>query len=129
MPAHRLSELSCCEEMFFKASPKYKPAPRNSSFSENFNCLSHSTTYALDNKKKKKQSRNIIWFNPPFSDGATTNIGKEFFSLLAQHFPPSNRLHKTINTQNVKLNYSCLANMQGIIVNHKHVLNKSTPEE
>ena len=77
-----------------------------------------------------KARRNITWFNPPFSNNVATNIGKEFFSLLAKHFPPSNRLHKIINKQNVKLSYSCLPNMRGIIANHnKRVLNKATSEE
>ena len=127
--AHRLSELSCSEEMLSKAAPKYKQALRISSFNENINYINHSTTYTSKNKKKRKRSRKIIWFNSLFSDSVTTNIVKELFSLLAKHFSPNIRLHKIINKQNVKLSYSCLPNMKGIIANHnKRVLNKSTSE-
>ena len=117
------------KKCFPRLPPQYKQALHNSGFSENINYLGYSTTYASDYKKKKR-SCNIIRFNPPFCDSFTTNIGKEFFSLLAKHFPASNRLHKIINKQNVKLSYSSLTYMQGIIANHnKRVLNKSTSEE
>ena len=78
--------------------------------------------YSPNNKK----ICNIIWFNPPFSESVTTNNGKKFFSQLAKHFPPSNRLYKIINKQNVKLSYSCLTNMQGFIANcNKRLFNIS----
>ena len=129
MIAHKFSELSCGKKYFSRPARNINKLS-NSGFSENINYLSHSAAHAPNNKNKKKRSRNIIWFDPPFSNSVTTNIGKEFFSLLAKHLIPSNRLHKIINKQNVKLNYSCLANMQGIIANHnKRVLNKSTSEE
>ena len=112
MNAHSLLELSCSEEIFSKATPEYKQSLRNSGFGENINHLSHSATYAPKNRKKKKQSRNIICFNPPLSDSVTTNIGKEFFLRLAKHFPLSNRLRKIINKQNFKLSYSFLANIK-----------------
>ena len=128
--ARRISELSCSEEMFSKAAPEYNKALRFSGYEDNINYINRSTADAHNYKNKNKRRRNITWFNPPFSNNVATNIGKEFFSLLAKHFPPSNRLHKIINKQNVKLSYSCLPNMQGIIANHnKRVLNKATSEE
>ena len=128
--ARRISELSCSEEMFSKAAPEYNKALRFSGYEDNINYINRSTADAHNYKNKNKRRRNITWFNPPFSNNVATNIGKEFFLLLAKHFPPSNRLHKIINKQNVKLSYSCLPNMQGIIANHnKRVLNKATSEE
>ena len=46
------------------------------------------------NTKKRKRSCNIIWFNPPFSRNATTNVAKKFLNLLDKHFPKSNKLRK-----------------------------------
>ena len=80
------------------AAHEYKQSLCNSDFSENINCLSHSTTYAPNNRKKKR-SRNIIWFNPPFSNSVSNNIGKESFSLLVKHFFPSSRLHKKLTNK------------------------------
>ena len=83
-----------------------------------------SSLHRSNNNNKKKRKRNIIWFNPPFSENVATNIRKEFFSLLSKHFPPNNRYHKIFNKQNVKLRHSCMPNMGSIIAQHnKQVLN------
>ena len=108
MIAHRLSELSCREEMLSKAAPKYKQALRISSFNENINFINHSTTYTSKNKKKRKRSRKIIWFNSLFSDSVTTNIVKELFSLHAKHFSPNNRLYKITNKISNSATVACL---------------------
>ena len=34
-----------------------------------------------DIKQKQNYSRNIIWFNPPFNDNVSTNVGKRFLNL------------------------------------------------
>ena len=75
--------------------------------------------------QKRRRTRNITWFNPPFSDNVTTNIGKKFFNLLNNCFPPEHKLHPLLNKNTVKLSYSCMANMDQIISAHnKHVLTK-----
>ena len=84
-----------------------------------------SSPHRGNSNDKKKRKRNIIWFNPPFSENVATNIGKEFFSLLSKHFPPNNRHHKIFNKQNVKLSCSCMFNMGSIIAQHnKQMLNR-----
>ena len=40
-----------------------------------------------EKKNKEKRKRNIIWFNPPFSLGVKTNVGKKFLALVDKHFP------------------------------------------
>ena len=40
---------------------------------------------------------------------------KEFFTLLNKHFPHSNKYYKIFNKNNIKLNYSCIANLKSII--------------
>ena len=111
---------------FEKAAPKYNQALKRSGFKHTFMYKPlHSYLHRSNNNNKKKRKRNIIWFNPPFSENVATNIGKEFFSLLSKHFPPNNRYHKIFNKQNVKLSYSCMPNMGSIIAQHnKQVLDR-----
>ena len=62
--------------------------------------------------------RNIKWFNPPFSQTVSTNVGKRFLNLLDKHFPPNNQLHKIFNRNTVKVSYSCTPNVGSIIKSH-----------
>ena len=71
---------------------------------------------------KRSRKRNVVWFNPPYSDHVKTNIGKEFLKLVAIHFPYHHRLHKICNKNNIKVSYSCMPNMAAIISKH----NKNT---
>ena len=43
------------------------------------------------------------------------NLEKEFFKLLKRNFPSWDPLHKIVNKNCVKLSYSCLPNINGII--------------
>ena len=73
----------------------------------------------------KKITRDIKWFNPPFSQPVKTNVAKTFFRLLDKHFPKSHPLYKIFNRNTVKLSYSCMNNVTQIIKQHnKNVSNK-----
>ena len=69
-------------------------------------------------KKTRSRKRNIIWFNPPYSEHVQTNIGTEFLRLLSKHFSPHHKLHKIINKSNVKISCSCMASMGAVIKKH-----------
>ena len=76
----------------------------------------------------RNHPRNILWYIPPFSKNVKTNVGKCFLSLIDQHFPKSNPLHKIFNRNMLKLSYSCMSNVKTIISNHnKAQINKSDP--
>ena len=77
--------------------------------------MSHAQTEVKNNRNR---SRNIIWFNPPFSQNVKTNIGKLFLKLAKKHFPKHHRLHKIFNPNTVKLCYSCMSNMSNFIKQH-----------
>ena len=95
---------------------KYKPTP-----TDNNN---------QNNKQKNKRKRNITWFNPPYSKHVASNIGKQFLNLLDTCFPPTNKLHKILNRNTVKISYKCMPNMKQIISNHnKTILNKDNNTE
>ena len=68
--------------------------------------------------KRRSRKRNIIWFNPPYNEHVYTNIGREFRRLLTKNFPPTHRLNKICNNNDVKLSYSCMPNMANLISKH-----------
>ena len=68
--------------------------------------------------KRRKCSRNILWFNPLFSSNEKSNIGKIFLWLLDKHFPKHHKYYKLFNRNNVKISYSCMQNMANIIQKH-----------
>ena len=47
--------------------------------------------------------------------GIVNNFGKEFFKLFKRNFPSGSPLHKIFNKNCVKLSYSCMPNINGII--------------
>ena len=53
------------------------------------------------------------------------NLGKEFFKLLKRNFPRGSQLHKIFNKNCVKLSYSCMPNINGII-NRRNITKLST---
>ena len=57
--------------------------------------------YKPTEKSKRTRKRNIIWFNPPFSQHVKTNIGKVFLKLLDKNFPKHHKFHKLFNRNTV----------------------------
>ena len=120
----RLSHLSCNKEEFDKAKPLYEKSLHESGYKT-------SMPYAQTEVKiSRNRSRNIIWFNPPFSQNVKTNIGKLFLKLVKKHFPKHHRLHKIFNPNTVKLSYSCMSNMSNFIKQHNsNILSSPTKTE
>ena len=110
----RLTTISSNETIFNEATKPYQKALEESGYK-------HKLTYKKDetsnNEKprKRRRNRNIIWYNPPFEGNVKTNIGKEFFKLMNDCFPKTNRLSKIFNKNSIKLSYSCMNNMEQII--------------
>ena len=71
-----------------------------------------------NSSRRRQRKRNITWFNPPFSDNVSTNIGRKILNLLDKHFPPDHKLHPICNRSCVKVSYSCMPNMSAIIKQH-----------
>ena len=69
--------------------------------------LHYSDNTKQDGTPKRKRTKNVIWFNPPFRKNVKTNIGKQFLNLIDTHFPPSSTLHRLFNRNTVKISY-CL---------------------
>ena len=123
----RIADLSCDKDEFDKAKDVYELA-----FKKN----GHNATFKYEqakqnSKRKRNRQRNILWFNPPYNLQVKTNIGKKFIYLIKKHFHKGHNLHKILNTNTIKLSYSCTTNMTGIIRQHNaKVLNATkTPNE
>ncbi len=121
----RLSSISCNETVFNEAAPKYQEALNKSEYKYN---LKYKPPQENTNTIKKRK-RNIIWFNPPFSNNVATNIGKKFLKLIDKCFPTSHKLHKILNKNTLKLSYSCMPNAKQIISSHNKNVMKTKRNE
>ena len=120
----RLSTISSTEEIFEESKHFYEECLQRSGYTNVE--LKFTPTPEGTSRNKRNRSRNILWFNPPWSESVSTNIGKKFFSLIKKHFPRGHRYRSFINRNSVKLSYSCMENMRSIITKHNvSLLNKS----
>ena len=106
----------------------YQEALYKSGYSHKLKFTPKEQEPSKNNKKRNK--RNVTWFNPPYNIAVKTNIGKEFLKLLDECFPPSHPLSKIINRSTVKIGYSTTPNMQKIISgrNSKILKQDETPQ-
>ena len=115
----RLSTLSSSEAIFDEAKGYYQEALKR-------NGHDHQLKYSPPAARQRQRTRNIIWFNPPYSKTVETNVGKEFLRLVRQHFPPNNKYHKIFNSNTLKVSYSCMPNIGAVISSHnKKILGES----
>ena len=66
----------------------------------------------------RRRTRNVIWFNPPYSDSLDTNIGRKFLDIVDRSFPPEHKFRQILNRNTLKLSYSCMPNIKTIIAGH-----------
>ena len=119
MVGARLSKLSCSTEEFTKVKPDYQEALKKSGYDQEIK-------YDVTSKKRRRRSRKIIWFNPPYNMNVKTNIGKAFLFLVKKHFPPKHKYRSLFNKNTIKLSYSCMENVEQIIKKHNAKILKST---
>ena len=74
----RLCRNSSNVEIFHASKIEYETALRNSRYGN----LDFKYNLVHKNNNKQSRQRNIIWFNPPFSQAVSTNIAKRFVDLL-----------------------------------------------
>lgn len=119
----RLSMLSSSEAIFEEAKGYYQEALER-------NGHNHQLQYSPPAARQRQRTRNVIWFNPPYSKTVETNVGKEFLRLVRQHFPPNNKYHKIFNQNTLKVSYSCMPNIGAVISSHnKKILGESSELE
>ena len=116
----RLSSISANEEVFKAAIPPYQKALADSGYS----CELKFEPDTNKQTKKKNRSRNITWFNPPYSVNVSTKIGHKFLQIIDTCFPNDHILHKVINRNTVKVSYRCMPNMRQTLSKHNARVSK-----
>ena len=133
----RISNLSCNQETFETAAPIYENALRHSNFVTQLAYIENESddqTNASQTRQQKNHSRNINWCNPPYSRNVGTNSGRTFLNLIDKHFTKTNKLHKILNRNTVKVSYSCMENIKNVIRRHNNRIlvtprNRSTEDK
>ena len=115
----RLSKISSDEQAFNSSKHPYQEALKKSGYSYNLHYNPQPT------QQNRRRSRNITWYNPPYSSNVKTDIGHKFLKAVDESFPQDHPLHKIFNRNTLKLSYSCMPNVQSIISSH----NKSVLKE
>lgn len=128
----RLCSISSSEEMFEKAIPPYQEALRKSGYNHVLtyskrNNMEDSSTETESKKNKRKRTRNITWFNPPYDVNVKNNVGKDVLNIVNTCFHKGSKLGKLFNRNTVKMSYSCMTNVKNIIENHNKKIEK--PEQ
>ena len=107
----RISSLSCNEDHLNNVKHYYEDQLKSCGYNELFSFMNETPA----NNRNKTRKRNIIWFNPPYSQSVKSNV---FLKLVRSHFPKTHRFHKILNKNNVNVSYSCMNNMTQIIKSH-----------
>ena len=114
MIEERLARLSTNINIFNNAKPCYQNALNNSNFKHK---LEYVNNTKQNENKKRKRTRNVLFYNPPFCQSVRTNIGKKFLELIDKHFR-SETMKKIFNRNNCKISYCCMDNIKSIINRH-----------
>ena len=118
----RLSTITSDENNFLAAQRVYQEAIRSSGYNYN---IQFNKEAVREPDNNRRQNRNIIWYNPPYSKNVATDIGRKFLNIIDKEFHKDHVLHKIINRNKVKVSYSCMTNIKGIIQKHnKNILQK-----
>ena len=114
----RISINSSNKQIFEKAAPYYNNFLKHCGYEEKiqFQQYEHQQT-----QPRRNRSRNIIWFNPPFSSNVETNVARKFLKLVKKHFS-KHCYHKIFNKNNIKVSYSCMDNMEKLVKKHNNNL-------
>lgn len=120
----RLSEISSDEQLFKIAAPEYQTALNKSGHKFT---LEYQPPTEPDTETRRKRTRKITWFNPPFDLRVKSNVGREFLKAVNECFPEGHVLRPICNKNTLKLSYSCMPNVKSIIDAHnKQKVNTDT---
>ena len=128
--SNRISLNSCNETVFKEAATYYDNILNNCGYSEQISYSPENNENKTDSNgnettpseneasTRRKRSRNVIWFNPPFCNSVETKVGRVFLNLIDKHFGRNHKYHKIFNRNTIKVSYSCMDNMQKVIKQH-----------
>jgi hypothetical protein len=110
----RLNSISADDGVFKEAIQPYQDALDKRGYEHQLKYDPPSNA----NTRNRNRSRKITWFNPPFSQNVSSNVGAKFLQLIDTCFPPTHPLSKIINRNTVKVSYRCMPNMGQVIARH-----------
>ena len=85
--------LSLAINIFSVSAPFYNSILLDGGSDEN---IKYYPEELVSSRRGKNRSRNIIWYNTPFSRNVKTNVGKDFFKSLKKHFRKNHKYHKIL---------------------------------
>ena len=74
--------------MFDSAAPLFQESLNKSGYQYKLNFNPPAEKNNENKKSKKRNKRNVLWFNPSYNMNVKTNIGKEFLKLIDKFFSP-----------------------------------------
>ena len=90
----RLSELSNNEEAFNNAKKPYQEALKNSGYEHELQYENPTQETNVNKSTRKNRTKNVLWYNPPFSKNMKTNLRKVFIRTAKRNFSSDHPLHK-----------------------------------
>ena len=128
--------LNANEDLFKQAVPVYQEALQRSKHSHTlaFEREAPATTSTpLSNQAapaRRKRTRDVIWWNPPYSINVDTNIGAKFLALVDKCFPRGTLMGKIFNRNTLKISYRTCPNIKQVVAKHnKKLLEAVVPKE
>ena len=111
----RLSSISSSKEEFNKATPIFKEALAKTGYKAKLEFDPEATRKNKNKKIKKSPSRDVTWYNPPFSLNVQTKVGQKFLQLIDKCFPKNHPLRQICNRNTIKVSYRCTPNIGAAI--------------
>ena len=115
----RLLRLSSTKEDFLAAVPPYQDALDKAGHNHKL-VWEEPDPAAPPTTTRRSRTRKVTWFNPPYSQSISTNIGAKFLQLVDSCFPPNHELRRVVNRNTVKVSYSTMPNMAQQIKQHNN---------
>ena len=113
---HRLNVLTTIGKKFFSLPGKH--VPKAHKLHKLFNSNNVEVSFSsLPNSKKffSLLGKHIPKAHKRFR---VNPHSKKFFSLMGKHIPKAHKLHKSFNSNNVKVSFSFLPNIESLINGH-----------
>ena len=79
----RLTSISSSKEVFDESIAPYQKDLTESGYDHK---LTHNPSQEKALKNKRKRTRNITWYNPPFNSNVRTNFGRKFLHIVDKCF-------------------------------------------
>ena len=122
---HRLNVLTTIGKKFFSLPGKHVPKAHklHKLFNSNnvevsFSSLPNSKKFFSLLGKHIPKAHKRFRVNPHSKKFRVNPHSKKFFSLMGKHTPKAHKLHKSFNSNNVKVSFSFLPNIESLINGH-----------